>query len=181
MFLTNLRRWFQKYSFFHPSLFIFRWRKFCISDKIRTMTKLYEKTTTLMSENIICIFSFYKPKCMDERVKYERVKDDWAAHTGVELRIFSEPLSFSSGSSRDVHGYMISRTPTQILVITSLSAFRLYIVCGHVSFKRIIHRMLVITLPSSMIPMQSTQHLCSVYLKYQVHIPAIFVSTVRLP
>ena len=61
-------------------------------------------------------------------------------HT-AEVRIFSEPLSFSLWPGRNVLGFIISRTFTQILVVSSPSAYRSHIAREHAFFLHAIYTM----------------------------------------
>ena len=56
-------------------------------------------------------------------LEYGRVEDGWATYTEAEVQIFSDPFFYSS--SWNLSGCIISRTPTQILVVIPLPACRL--------------------------------------------------------
>ena len=75
--------------------------KCCIAEK--------DHNTDVWKYNLL--YFFLLPK-MYRQLEYGRVKDRWAAHTGADVRIFSEPFFSFFWLGRNLPGYITSQTPT---------------------------------------------------------------------
>ena len=110
-------------------------------------------------------FSFYYQNVRMERIW--KAEDGWAAHTRAKVRFFSEPLSSSFSSDRNLPGCTISWTPTQIPVVTPPRACRLYVARKYASFKYVIHAI--------------DENICVLFTLVAGVFPVTFVPTVRIP